>query len=62
VSRLFVIGGRGNDPFLREVLPKVQLSRDFVACSDETKRNMNAWLLETFGSAPIAGPIDWVEP
>lgn len=31
-------------------VPKIQLSRSFNACSPEFKAEMNAWLLDTFGT------------
>ena len=36
-------------PFIQET-PKLQLRSDFTACSDEVKHQMNAWLLERFGT------------
>ena len=36
-------------PHIAEV-PRLQLSQNFTACSDKMKREMNAWLLEKFGT------------
>jgi hypothetical protein len=35
---------------LIQPVPKLQLSHDFTACSDEMKRSMNAWLKDMFGT------------
>ena len=35
---------------LIQEIPKLQLSQDFTACSDDMKKNMNIWLRETFGT------------
>lgn len=37
------------DPNITEV-PRLQLSHNFNACSPEFKAEMNAWLLEKFGT------------
>lgn len=34
-------------------VPKLQLSHDFNACSDEMKHSMNRWLLEKFGTKEV---------
>lgn len=35
---------------LIQPVPKLQLSYDFTACSDEMKQSMNAWLKDMFGT------------
>lgn len=34
-------------------VPKIQLSRDFN-CSDKVREDMNAWLLDMFGTKEVA--------
>lgn len=48
---MMLIGGmRVVESDLIQPVPRLQLSHDFNACSDEMKRHMNSWLLEKFGT------------
>lgn len=38
---------------LVQPVPKVQLSPDFDACSPHVKSEMNAWLLDRFGTREV---------
>ena len=45
-----ILGMKVIESSLIRPVPKLQLSNNFTACSDEMKQSMNAWLKDMFGT------------